>query len=67
MNSAAETPTGQATQAQTGAHETGDAGAILEIEDVQKSFGGIHAVQGAGFSVRKGSIPASSSASTSRE
>jgi branched-chain amino acid transport system ATP-binding protein len=58
VSSAAETPTGQASREQTGAHETGDAGAILEVEDVQKSFGGIHAVQGAGFSVEKGSITA---------
>ena len=31
---------------------------ILEIEDIYKHFGGIHAVNGAGFSVPKGSITA---------
>jgi neutral amino acid transport system ATP-binding protein len=29
---------------------------ILEVEDVRKSFGGIHAVDGAGFAVRRASI-----------
>jgi branched-chain amino acid transport system ATP-binding protein len=33
-------------------------GAVLEIEGVYKSFGGIHAVNGATFSVREGSITA---------
>jgi neutral amino acid transport system ATP-binding protein len=33
-------------------------GAILEVEAVYKSFGGIHAVRGAGFDVKRGSITA---------
>jgi neutral amino acid transport system ATP-binding protein len=32
--------------------------AILEVESVYKSFGGIHAVRGAGFDVQRGSITA---------
>jgi neutral amino acid transport system ATP-binding protein len=33
-------------------------GTILEVESVYKSFGGIHAVRGAGFDVKRGSITA---------
>ncbi len=58
MSSAGKTPAGTVAAEQTGADETGNTGAILEVEDVRKSFGGIHAVQGAGFSIEKGSITA---------
>jgi neutral amino acid transport system ATP-binding protein len=44
-----ETPSGAANGAN---------GAILEVESVYKSFGGIHAVRGAGFDVQRGSITA---------
>ncbi|MDQ3410196.1 MAG: ATP-binding cassette domain-containing protein, partial [Actinomycetota bacterium] len=36
----------------------GDADAILAVRDVAKHFGGIHAVDGASFEVRRGSITA---------
>jgi ABC-type branched-subunit amino acid transport system ATPase component len=49
-----------ATESQTGTHRAapGANGALLDVSDVHKRFGGIRAVNGASFGIRPGSITA---------